>query len=412
YAEARRRGLVHGEVGRGTFVAAPTSAPLRPRDPTDPDGPVDLGVNVPLREPAADLAAALRALAARPDLEARAGYGAPAGDPDVRAAGATWLAELGVRVPAERVVVCNGAQHAVDVALGALAGPGELVLAEALTWPGFVAAARRRGLRVKPVPVDAEGLDPEAVAAICAEERPRLLYAQPTLHNPTTARLSPARRERLAAVARAHDLLVLVDEVQGGMLEDDAPALGALAPDHVLTVAGVSKILSPALRIAFLAAPAGLVERVVEGVWSTVWMASPLGAALAAAWIEDGTARRVAAARREAMDARHARARVHLGDALRLRPGSYHGWLDLRRADGDDAAPAPDAAARMAERLRARGVVVTPADAFLAAPGAAPPALRLALSAPPAAASREHGRAAVAAARAAARAERPRAPRL
>lgn len=408
YAEARRRGLVRGEVGRGTFVATPAGTPLRPHDGADPEGPVDLGVNVPLREPAADLAAALHALADRPDLAQRAGYGAPAGDLRARTAGAAWLAELGLRVPPERVVVCNGAQHAVDVALGALAGPGELVLAEALTWPGFVAAARRLGLRVRPVPVDADGLDPDAVEAVCAGERPRLLYCQPTLHNPTTARLAPDRRARLARIARAHDLFVVVDEVQGGMLADDAPPLGTLAPERVLTIAGVSKILSPALRTAFLAAPAAMVERLVEGVWSTVWMASPLGAALAAAWIEDGTARRVAAARRAAMDARHARARAHLGAALRLRPGGYHGWLELPRAAGADAG----AAARMAARLRARGVVATPADAFLAAGGAAPPALRLSLSAPPDEATLERGLAAVAAALAQARAEPPPAPRL
>ncbi len=371
YAEARRRGLVAGEVGRGTFVRRSAGPALTP-DPSD--ALIDLGVNAPLVEPAPDLRRALRALASGPGLAAIAEYRDPAGSPRARAAGARWLRAMGVEVAPEGVIVCNGAQHGILVALAALAGPGELVLAEALTYPGFRAAARLLGLRVRGVALDEDGLVPEALAAACAE-RPRLLYCTPALQNPTASVLPAERREAVAAIAREHDLTLVVDDVQGPMV-GAGPSLASLAPERTVTIAGVSKLLLPGLRTAFVAAPAHQAARLAEMVWATTWVASPLGAELAAAWIEDGTADRMVAARCEEMETRGALARRILrGADVSTQPGAYHLWLRLPRGQG---------AAEVAARLLERGVVVATADRFLAATsaGPAPQALRLSLSAP------------------------------
>jgi DNA-binding transcriptional MocR family regulator len=246
------------------------------------------------------------------------------------------------------------------------------VLAEALAYPGFRAAARLLGLRVRGVPMDAHGLVPAALEAACAD-RPRLLYCTPALQNPTTAVLPAARRAELVAIARAHDLAIVVDDVQAPMLGGASPSLASLAPERVVTIAGVSKLLVPGLRTAFIAGPRERAARLAEIVWASTWMASPLGAELAAGWIEDGTAERVAAERAEEMKVRERLARRILGGGLRSQPGSYHVWLEL---------PEGHTAAATADRLFREGVAVTPADAFLAAPGVAPEAIRISLSAP------------------------------
>jgi DNA-binding transcriptional MocR family regulator len=370
YAEAQRRGLLAGEVGRGTFVKRGGRRTLTPHQGAV--GLVDLSVNVPLEAPGPDLRAALRALADRPDLDAITHYREPAGSARARAAGALWLRHHGVSAGAEDVVVVNGSQHGILVALAALAGPGECVLAEALAYPGFRAAARLLGLRVRGVPMDEHGLLPAALEAACAD-RPRLLYCTPALQNPTTAVLPAARRAELVAIARAHDLAIVVDDVQAPMLGGAAPSLASLAPERVVTIAGLSKLLVPGLRTAFVAGPRERTARLAEIVWSSTWMASPLGAELAAGWIEEGTAERVAAERAEEMKVRERLARRILGGGLRSQPGSYHVWLEL---------PEGYTAAATADRLLREGVAVTPAEAFLAAPGAAPEAIRISLSAP------------------------------
>jgi len=377
YAEARRRGLLSGEVGRGTFVRRPAGPVLAPRS-AGTDDAIDLGLNAPLASPAPDLRQALRALAGRNDLDAITRYGDPAGAPRAREAGASWLRRFGLDVAPEQVVVCNGAQHGILVALAAFAGPGELVLAEALTYPGFTAAAKLLGLRVRGVALDEEGLVPDALDAACAE-RPRILYCTPALQNPTAAVAPPARLAAIAEIARARDLVLVVDDVQAPMLAQASgparaePVLGHLAPERTITIGGVSKLLLPGLRTAFLAAAPERVARLSEVVWASTWTASPLGAALAAGWIEDGTADRVVAARREEMRVRLELARDLLaGFRYRTRHGAHHLWLEL--PEGFEPAGFSAALAR-------RGVVVVPADAFLAAPGPTPSAVRVSLSA-------------------------------
>jgi DNA-binding transcriptional MocR family regulator len=375
YAEAHRRGLVRGAVGRGSFVQEPPALPLETSRPEEADsGPVDLSVNWPLRAPAPDLAAALRDLADASNLDERVGYGDPAGSPRIREAGARWLAFQGVRVAPDRVVVCAGAQHAIVVSLLCVAGPGEVVLAESLTYPGFLGAARLLGLRVRGVDLDGDGLVPDSLEACCRADRPRLLYCMPGLHNPTTARLSTERRQRIANIARRHDLTIVQDDVQSGLVEDPGPSLAELAPERVLTIASLSKDLLPGLRIAFLAGAALDTDRVREAVWSSVFMASPLGAEIATRWLEDGTARAVLARRRDEMRARHALAHRVLGAALPASPpGSYHLWLPLPR----DREPG-----RFVTELEQRGVRVSAPAAFMAGRGAAPGAVRVSISGP------------------------------
>lgn len=376
YAEARRRGLVRGEVGRGTYVQPPGPLPFGAAV-TAPDeaGPIDMSTNVPLRTPAPDLAAALHDLAASAGLDALVAYGDPSGSPAVRAAGAAWLAGLGVDVTPDRVAVCAGAQHAILTALAGVVGPGEVVLAEALTYPGFLGAARLLGLRVRGVALDEHGIVPESLEQVCRSERPRLLYTMPGVQNPTAVRLSDERRRRIATLARRHDLTLVQDDVQNGLVDDPGPSLAALAPERVLTIASLSKNFVPGLRIAFLAGEALDVERAREVVWSSIWMASSIGAEIARRWIEDGTGHALLAERREEMRVRHAlAARILHGLDYVTRPGSYHLWLPLP--------PGWSNASFTAELARRHDVRVSSADAFLAQRGEAPRAVRISISGP------------------------------
>ena len=375
YSEARRRGLIRGEVGRGTFVRSPTKATFTPRTENAAAAVVDLTLNVPQAYPAPDLAIALRSLADADDLADVVSYRDPAGSKRARDAGVTWLKQLGVDAEPGDVVVCAGAQHGILVAIASVVGPGELVLSESLTYPGFQAAARLLGLRVGPVEMDEEGIVPAALEAACIAEKPRLLYCMPTLQNPTAAVMGAARREQIVEIARRHDLIIVQDEVHGGIVDDPAPSLATLAPERVITIAGVSKILLPGLRISFVCGPPERMSLVAELVWSSIWMASSLGSELVAQWIEDGTADRALSERREDMDERHAIARLVLdGWDYVTRPGAYHLWLKLPRHW--------DTAGFVAAALK-RGVAVSAADAFVVAPGRAPSAVRISLTGAP-----------------------------
>jgi len=375
YAEARRRGLISGAVGRGTFVRQRPTSSLSQFEPETSSGLVDLSVNVPLAMPGPSLPAALETLARSDGLERVMAYQEPAGSRASRAAGAIWLDRIGVPVEPDQVVVCAGAQHAILVALGSVAGPGDLILCESLTYPGFLGAARMLGQRVRGIAIDRDGIIPESLEEACQSERPRLLYCMPTLHNPTSAQIPAARREAIAEIAERHDLMIVQDEIQGGLIEDEAPSLAKLIPDRVFTIGSLSKILSPGLRIAYLGGPVGLVSRMTELVWSSVWMTSPLGAEIANLWLADGTIDRVLEQRRREMDTRQGLASQVLdGLPFETRRGSYQVWLPL---------PERWASRSITAALLQAGVRVSSAEEFRSGVQPAPDAIRVSLSATP-----------------------------
>ncbi len=373
YAEAGRRGLVEGRVGQGTFVVRrPPGKPATPAIGSQ----VDLGMNVP--PPIDDQALAARMWRSLGELEHTGGsellrhYQPPGGTGADRMAGMRWLSRRLPSLAVERVLVCPGAQGAMLAVTGTLAEPGDTVLSEALCFPGFRSLAAQLRLSVRPVAMDAEGIIAEDFDAACRRERPKLLYCTPTLHNPTTATMSQARREAIVAVARRHGVPILEDDAYAPLLAEPLPPLAALAPELTYYVGGLAKSLAPALRIAYLATPdARIAARIMGGIRATATMASPLTAALATAWIEDGTADTVLLAIRAETRARQAIAASILPpDMVRTHPDAFHAWLSLSQ---------PWTREEFASRMRSTGIATVTSDAFAVA--RPPEAVRLALGA-------------------------------
>jgi DNA-binding transcriptional MocR family regulator len=376
YAEAARRGLVTGEVGRGTFVRAPArSSPAAVVVPHP--GLIDLSANLPPavanRQEAATLARTLAALSRRKDLGRLLAYPPEGGAPEHRAAGAEWVRRGGFATSAERVLVTSGSQHGMTSVFAALFGPGDVIATEALTYPGMKTLAGLLALRLHGVAMDEQGLRPDAFAAACRARRPKALYCVPTLQNPTTAVMPAARRQEIAAIARDHGVLIVEDDVHGRLLARPQPPLSTFAPEHSVYVTGTSKVLAPGLRVGFTVAPAPLFPRIAAAIRGTTWMAAPLMAEIASRWIRDGTAETVLARKRKEAAARFRVARRALDRfAIQAHPEAYHLWLPL---------PKPWRAESYVEMARRAGVAVTAASAFAVGRAAAPEAVRLCLGA-------------------------------
>lgn len=385
YAEAERRGLISGEVGRGTFVRALAPPPaLRFHDAAPGEDFVDLGVHRPRAEGEAPLLAeALRQLADAPELAELMEYQPHAGRDAERAAGAAWIERSGGLAAApEQVVVTASGQHAMAAILAAIAEPGDSLAAEALTYPGIRAIASLLHLKIVPIALDEHGIVPDALDAACRAGRLRALYTLPTLHNPTTAILPPERRRALADLAQRHDVLLIEDDVYGFLLERPPPTLASLAPEHAFYITSTSKSFVPGLRVGYARCPPALVERVTAALRALTYTAPPLMARIASRWIEDGTADRLVAEKRAETARRQALARRLLArHSYRTAPGAAHLWLSL---------PEPWHAEEFAAAARRDGVGVTPAAAF-AAGRQVPNAVRLCIGTPSTLASLERG---------------------
>jgi DNA-binding transcriptional MocR family regulator len=376
YAEAARRGLVEGEVGRGTFVRAraprgnPTMA-LRTEH-----GLVDLQFNLPAGTPPTDAVAGIFRALAKEGYDPLSAEYDPAGCPEHRAAGVAWMARGGLNADPERVFVVSGGQHAMAVCFGALCDPGDVVLTEELTYPGMKALATLFHLRLVPVALDAQGLSAEALDHACRKHGARVLYCMPTLHNPTGRVWSEERRRDVAAVARRHGLSIVEDTT--GYLENPPTPLAVLAPECVYHVSSTSKTLGAGLRVGFVLLPASegtaVRERFATAAAAIHWMTPPLTAEIVRRLIESSDAERIVAARAAETLARRDLLRERLGDPPTLSDVRCpFVWLPL---------PEPWRCDDFVSEARRAGVAVAGSEAFTIGRAEAPHAVRLALSTP------------------------------
>ncbi|HLZ68221.1 MAG TPA: PLP-dependent aminotransferase family protein [Aliidongia sp.] len=356
YAEAERRGLIAGEVGRGTFIrgAEPPMPSALPREP-ERSALVNLAQNHPMPgEETALFAETLREIANGHDVGELLRYQNHTGLPPAREAGAAWLSLTGADPTPERIVVTAGGQHCLATILGAYANPGDVVATEAMTYPGLKAACQLRQVRLEGIAVDAEGILPDAFAAACRQWPIRMLYLTPNISNPLAGTLSAERRKAIVETARRHDVLIVEDDVYGFLIDRPTP-FAALAPERTFLVTSLSKSAAPGLRIGYILAPADRVDRLALAVRSTIWMVPPLMVEIATRWITGGIAERLATAKRREAAHRQVLARRILGAAVLGEPNAYHLWLPL-----DERWRASE----FVTEARRRGIAVTGANAF------------------------------------------------
>lgn len=340
YEEAERRGLIEARVGRGSFVARPP-VPMHQRD----HGPLDLAMNIaPVGPSLARLPEAMKALGKRHDLTERFAYAPSLGMEADRRAGARWLAETSGFEGAEwqRTLCTLGAQHAMSLLLGVLLQPGDVILTEALNYIGLKALCTHAGYKLHGVTMDAEGMQPEALARAARETGARLLYAVPTLHNPTARVMSAARRSEIAAVARTHDLTIVEDDIYGHFARDLAlPPLAALAPERTWLLSGLSKAVAPGLRAGYLHAPDDrYLDALTQAARATVFAPPGLPFAVATQMIESGMAREIVQEVSTEIATRTVTAREAL-DGFVETPAcaaSLHLWLPLDELEAERVA--------------------------------------------------------------------------
>lgn len=371
YSEARRMGLIHADGRRGSFV----------RDRAEPApvlqiAPYDTGMNLPPLPLQGALparyAAGIAAVLAGSSASNRLQYQPAGGAPVDRQAGAGWLAERGIEASEDSVLVVSGAQTALHAIASSILQPGDAVCVGRHVYPGWLAIARRMGLRLIGLDSDGKGVKPAAFEAACRSQTIRALYVVPTNDNPTTATLSLKRRHALVALAREHDVSVIEDDAYGHLRADPLAPIAALAPERTWYVASLSKIISPAMRVAYLRAPSVRdAWRLAADVHETTVMAPPLNTAVATQWLVDGTwAALVAEVRAECIARQAIVADILPQGSYRADAEGYHLWVLL----GPDLAPSG-----LVSALRPTGLSVVSSEAFEVARDGGAAALRVSI---------------------------------
>ncbi len=311
---------------------------------TVPSGTIDLGLGDPQLS---TLPLELIRTAARSRLErgdrAFLQYGVQQGDGRFRQALAGFLSRsYGAPVDPERLFITNGASGALDLVCSLYTQPGDTVFVEEPSYFLALKMLKDHGLRLVPVETDADGLSIESLEQRLAQVHPKFLYTVPTFQNPSGRTLSRERRQRLAALSRERDFLVVADEVYHG-LAYAAPPPPALAlfteAGNVISLGSFSKILAPGLRLGWVQSDAGRIERLANcGLLESGGGLNPFASAIAGEILESGgleaNLARLISVHRARIAAMHTSLRKHLPQAEYSPPqGGYFFWVRLPGVD-------------------------------------------------------------------------------
>jgi DNA-binding transcriptional MocR family regulator len=374
YGELVRRGLVVGEVGRGTFVrAAPAGPAGRALTEQATRAPVNMELNYPSAPGQSELLAPVLEPLLRPDVLTEALLPAAAnGTAAAREAVAALLATPGWHPDPAQVLFTGNARQSIAATLASLVRPGGRVGVESLTYPLVKEIAARLGIALVPLAVDEDGPLPQAIAAAHRTAPLSALYLQPTLHNPTSLTMSWDRRREIALTVADLNLPVVEDRIWSFLHPHAPDPLAAHAPGLTHVVDSLSKRVAPGLTAGFVVVPKDRRHAVAAAIRSGGWSAGRFALEAAVRLVGAGVVERLVEAKRVDAAMRQRLVAQELdGFVVRAHPQVYYAWWEL---------PAPWRADTFTAAAAALGIAVTPGPAFAVDPNRTPDAVRLGLA--------------------------------
>jgi DNA-binding transcriptional MocR family regulator len=357
FNEARRRGLVEGNKGSGTYIRDSVQQQLM----AEKQSMLDLSMNNPPQPLSAQLQQrvpdGIAGLIADERRMLQLQYQDSAGNPADREAAVHWLQQRKTQVDTERVLIAAGAQSALFAICKCLVPVGATLLTPEYSYPGLKAVAEQLGIRLQALSCDAEGIIPEAFEAACLTGEAKAVYLIPALDNPTTITMTSSRRQALADIALRHQIAIIEDDPYSPLQTQSIASFVSLLPTQTWHIATLSKCATPALRVAFVITPGRQQSSQLAAVLrATNLMAPPLMCALVTRWIYDGTLDAIAKAiRLENNQRQELAAELLAGHYFAADKDGHHIWLTL---------PSHWQADNFAKAAYSQGVTIVPSSQF------------------------------------------------
>lgn len=274
-------------------------------------------------------------------------YGSGQGDPTLREQVLEVMRLEGIEAHPDDVVITTGSQQALDLVTRMFVDAGDVVVAEAPSYVGALGVFRSYQADVVHVPLDDDGLIPEALESTLVRlgregRRVKFLYSVPNFHNPAGVTLSLERRPRILEIARRHGVLVVEDNPYGllGFDSEPLPALRSLDGGGVIYLGSFSKTLAPGYRVGWAVAPPGVREKLVLASESAILCPSNASQLAISMYLANydwrGQIKAFREVYRERRDATLSALAEHMPEASWTVPaGGFYTWVRL--PDGLDA---------------------------------------------------------------------------
>ncbi|MCY0909033.1 MAG: PLP-dependent aminotransferase family protein [Sulfobacillus thermotolerans] len=253
---------------------------------------------------------------------------------------------LDIDLEPESVLITAGAQQALYLLARGLLHPGDTIAIEKPSFYYSQALFQSSGVRLVPIPMDGDGILPDALAHIIRNHRPSMVWLNPTYHNPTASTLCLARRHAVVSLCRTWNLPIVEDDAFAHLRVADTPhapppLFRVAERSSVLYVGSLSKIVAPGMRIGWIAGPRailarlGEIRRQIDAGTPGLVQALAAGLLTSPAWSSHVEA--VSEALRDRRDAFHQALSGFAGmGATWTRPeGGLHFWLNMGDAVPD-----------------------------------------------------------------------------
>jgi DNA-binding transcriptional MocR family regulator len=358
YKEAEIRGLLAGEVGRGSYVRGGSGAAAIPRSDSGPPDLVDLSHSIPPPViTTAEFDAALAHVMREPERLSLLDYTPPEGYARHRQMGSRWLTRCGITASDADVVVCAGAHMGLIATMPDIIESGEAIMAENLNYPSLKPSMKSLGIGTIALEMDEHGLLPSAFEQAARNGDSRVLYLVPTLQNPTTHTMPRERREAIVDIARRYNITIVEDDIFRLLDERvQPPTFYNLAPERTFYITSLSKALAPGLRVGFVATPPGRARMLRVNQQVANGRAVGMTAEMARYWLETDIADSVIARVIAEFKIRRRVFQEVFGDhKFRCETGSPYAWVSL---------PQHWKPIRFAVACKQRGVHISPGPSF------------------------------------------------
>ncbi len=254
YSAAKKKGLIYGIMGKGTFVAPHASEHITIAEIDSSPDIIELGFVSGFSECTLPIEKALATVLSKGNIRSLLDYRHAHGHPHQLAAAARWLSQLGLSVSPSDISIFSGAENALAVALVSLFQRGDAIAVDEYTYSNFIELAKMLDLTLVPIHGDRNGMQPEQLALACQKRNIRGVYLMPGGSNPTNVCIPEGRRRMLASVIRKYNLLLIEDDLYGWISASTGHPLMPLfemLEQKAFYIGSTTKNLCPGLRIAF-----------------------------------------------------------------------------------------------------------------------------------------------------------------
>jgi DNA-binding transcriptional MocR family regulator len=270
-----------------------------------------------------------------------------------------WLQVTGLlQSGCSDMVTCMSSNQGLSILLQYLRKGHDHIIVEPFTYGAFRVLAHDFGYELHACNYDEEGPVPDHLEFLLQSKRFRLLYLQPTIHNPTCTVIPEKRRLAIAALIKQYDLLVIEDDAYRFLHPDPPPRFIDLVPENTIYLQGLSKPFNPLIKTTYIVFPGQHSEALAETVDLNGGTPSVLLERLVEFLIRTRSLDEIILAKREhAAELQRRLLPLFQPIAVKTHPNSYHYWLQLPGdVNGDE----------LVADLGSRGILISKGSGYAA----------------------------------------------